>query len=473
MLSASVQSSQFRQVLARVIALLLMLPIFARSSQSQGITLPSVRVGGPSPEVRKLLQLLEDSRLWYDSTSNDAATRTKFKMLSSLRLRYATAPFTDSQLKELGGSPTSDRQWLALYRGRLRGQDLVTFGEVLRLAAEFTNQQQDPHVSEESKNRQFAFTFSGDSTRQEGDETKEVRAIDEQATIIIAEPLLTRERDEILRGRLDTLSRIARLVVIERELATRHLAPVRGHEQAAVFWQQQGVSPLNLGSVSGGGNNGAAHTELASPLLHAIRVSLNAIVAGAKESSPSPASAIIGARAAGRLYAADDASGSPPSSETALTRFVDGGGLFNLALAWPAWHKGASNGAIDGMLLVAPRISGTLPALGASARDSTLFVDGGVELHLRSTDIADGVGLFSQLRFSEAAGTKNFGDLMGVLGGKNHFAYIQFAAGFLLGGKYLVTAGRTLSGPRSLRNLAWQVGVTVIRGGQEVSAASP
>jgi hypothetical protein len=90
------------------------------SSSAQGITLPSVRVGGPSPEVRKLLLLLEDSRLWYDPKSPDADTQNRYRALEFIRQRYGTAPFDSADLIELGTNPTSARVG-APRRGNRRG----------------------------------------------------------------------------------------------------------------------------------------------------------------------------------------------------------------------------------------------------------------------------------------------------------------------------------------------------------------
>jgi hypothetical protein len=117
------------------------------------------------------------------------------------------------------------------------------------------------------------------------------------------------------------------------------------------------------------------------------------------------------------------------------------------------------------MVLAAPRLSTTVGALGALTNANSAFVDPALEIHIGSSDAIEHVGFFTQARSGYASGGAKFGEAF-RLDGKTGFAYTNFAAGFIFGGRYLLTGGRTLIGPASLRNMGWQVGVTVLRGGQ-------
>jgi hypothetical protein len=448
-----------------------LLAVQSRAVSAQGVTLPSIRVGGPSQEVRTLLDLLGRARTWYDSASSDRNAQTKYNMLRQVRARLLLAPFSITQLEELGASPSETEVWLKLYENELRGADASAYTAVRRMAEEFRSRPTvvglaRDTVTTRSSQKLFAQSLFKDSTiAPDKVSTEQPDVLTETESILLVEPIKQIETDDLLRQRLDTLARTARLVVIERKLTHRWLMPVHSREQAAVFWQQQGASPLNIGSITGSGNSGASFTELASPLLHAVRLSVNTVVATAKESdASSAASAGTGGSASRAPNGAAPAAASPPS-ETAVERFANGGGLLNLAFAWPALHYGTETGSFDYMVLLVPRIGATVPAVGGVARDSTLFADGGVELHLRSTDVVDGVGLFFQVRGATAGGTSKFGDLLGTTNGRDYFAYTNVAGGLLLGGKYLITGGRTLTGPKPLRKLGWQVGVTVVRRG--------
>jgi hypothetical protein len=245
--------------------------------------------------------------------------------------------------------------------------------------------------------------------------------------------------------------------VIERKLKNRWRFPVRSREQATAFWRQPDFSTLNVGAVSGGAGGGASFTEIASPFLHAWRVSVNAVLAAEKKeetTSETPTDAsTAGATAA-----------ETPPSDAAITRFVNGGGLVNLSFALPAAYVAVPNGALSAMVLMVPRFGATVPAMGASQRDTTLMYDAGLEFHVKSVDLVDGFGVFLQTRSAWAGGTSRFGDLLGVEKGKDSFGYSTLSTGFSFAGRYLITASRTFAGPRSLRDLGWQVGFTAVRG---------
>jgi hypothetical protein len=191
---------------------------------------------------------------------------------------------------------------------------------------------------------------------------------------------------------------------------------------------------------------GAAYTELASPILHAVRLSVNAVIAGGDDDEETD----------GAAAAAGD------EEKETVNRFLTGGGVVNVSAAWPFVHMGKEGHTLDFTGLLAPRFGGTLPALGSTARDTSVVGDFGIELHLKSVDIADGVGVFMQSRLSGVSGSRKFYELIGEPKSSG-FGYATFGAGLLLGGKYLVMAQRVLSGPRSLQEVGWQVSVTAIR----------
>jgi len=51
-----------------------------------------------------------------------------------------------------------------------------------------------------------------------------------------------------------------------------------------------------------------------------------------------------------------------------------------------------------------------------------------------------------------------------VKDGKDSFAYSTVSFGFLFGGRYMVTASRSVLGPASFRDRGWQVGFTAMAG---------
>lgn len=252
--------------------------------------------------------------------------------------------------------------------------------------------------------------------------------------------------------RVDSLARIARQLVVRRNAASTWF-PVTNRAQAMEFWQQVGVSTLNVAAISVSSEKGAAYTELASPILHAVRLSINAVISGGQSEA-----------AAATATPVPTAVASPASDKETVNRFLTGGGVVNLSAAWPFMHVGRENQAFDVTALVAPRVGGTLPALGSTRRDTSAVADLGMELHLKSVDLADGVGIFVQSRASKTVGSQKFYELLGEASGRS-FTYTTLGAGLLLGGKYLLMAQRVLTGPSALQSLGWQVSVTAVRGG--------
>jgi hypothetical protein len=245
---------------------------------------------------------------------------------------------------------------------------------------------------------------------------------------------------------LDTLSQAARGVVIERKLRHRKWFPVHGREQARMFWRQPSFSTLDVGFVSGGLKQGAAYTEVITAFVHPLRISMNVVLASSKNDSATQAT---------------DAAGT--SVET-VTRFLNGGGLVNVAVTYPLLQLPLSIGdEIQLVLLARPRFGGTLPALGATSRDSTLMYDAGLEIHASMNDPLGGAGLFFQARGGYAAGTGNFMQLMGVDPNDSGFRYATATVGVVFFDQFMITVGRLLAGPKPLTDVGWQLGLTLMR----------
>ncbi len=457
-------------------ALALMMVTGAPSLVAQGVTLPSARVVGPSPAVQQLLQLFDESETWIPSS--DTAEHEAFEFV---RYRLLLSPFRCKELAKIEPDPTFQRIWTTLY------DDVLHDANRGLVVAVWTRLRQS-HRPDTAEKRLIRFAITGvdsgttssgsamrllpktvTTARPPASDSGGCNVIDRMSGALRirsevteretgALPTLMAEgRSEALRARLDSLGRVARLVVIERKLR-RGLVPVHSSEQARVFWRQRGLSPLNMGALTGNGSAGAAFTELAAPLLHAVRLSLNTVLSSSnKTAEKSTASASRTGAAAAETETTGD--------ETELTRFLNGGGQLNIGASLPLLFTGRRDGAISLMVLAAPRVGATVGALGAFNQDKSAFVDPAVEIHIGSTDAVEHVGFFTQTRSGYASGGSKFGEALGV-GAKSGFAYTNFAAGLIFGDRYLLTGGRTISGPAAMRNLGWQVGVTVIRGAQ-------
>jgi len=281
----------------------------------------------------------------------------------------------------------------------------------------------------------------------------------------IIAPYVEAETSSVERGRLDSLERVARANVIQRQLRDRNWSPARSHDEATAFWKQPGASSLNIGAISGGGDQGATYTELTSRFLHAVRVSFSAVIASGKDSTPA-------ARTGAGSGSAASAKSDSGANGTAISRFLNGGGLLNVAAAYPLVHYGQSNGAADFLGIIAPRFGGTLPVLGASQRDTTLMYDAGSEFMFKSADAVGGVGIYFQTRIGYAGGSPNFMRLIGD-GGRHRTGYQTVTGGISLDDRFLVTMSRTVSGPHSLQQTGWQIGVSLARGGSMVGGVTP
>lgn len=423
---------------------------------AQTVTLPSIRTTGLDPETRRLARLLRFVEVAHrarpDSTQADS--------LRTLRL--------DNALTRLATAGLSERALETLDTASRRGPGVTSAtpyrreGDELRLRVLSRLARGDPAGRR--------LLLSGDTLPVRGYDD-----LDEKETGGLLQEFVDFEPSGELRDSLQTLQQVARLVVVRRKLRTRAFFPVRAHEQAREFWRQQGFSTLNIASFTSGGERGAAFTEFASPILHAVRLSLSGVLAtgGSGTSTSGSGSGASGGPTTTR--GESQKGDKSPASEDALTRFVNGGGLVNAAGAWPVWHyvtRTASepNGAFAGTLLLTQRVGATLPRVDGAPRDSsTLMSDSGLEIHLRSTDFGvgagGGVGAFAQLRLAYAAGSDRFGDQLGIANQADDFGYVSVTYGLFFAGRYLVTAGRIVAGPPTLRGLGWQIGLTAVRQG--------
>ena len=447
---------------------------------AQGITLPSTRTIGPSAAVQYLVRMVDEADLWLKSD------QPGYEGLQMVRYRLLLAPFRQEALETIAANPTTETIWAALYDRELRagnrdvmmavrksvqgtaGLDPRAQSALLVFALtgeELTETSGDLEIARANLFRQVDQLSQArrDSSKPVASVTETVRSlttaphakkpprvVSETEAIYLPSIVAEKTMDGELKARLDSLGRLARLVVIERKL-DRGWFPVHSTEQARVFWRQRGFSPLNVGALTGSGTAGAAYTELASPLLHAIRLSLNTVLATSENND-------------------DDSSGNGEANtggdETELTRFLNGGGQVNVGAALPAYSFGTRNGAFSFLALLAPRVGATVGALGAVESDRSAFIDPAVELHLGSSDASERVGFFAQLRSGYAAGGRDFGEALGLEGGDRAFAYANAAVGLVFADRYLLSAGRSIAGPKPLQRLGWQVGITVIRSPQ-------
>jgi len=268
------------------------------------------------------------------------------------------------------------------------------------------------------------------------------------------------ETNAAIKSHLDSLELVARANTIRRDLRERHWFPVKSHDDATAFWRQPSASSLNIGAISGSGDQGATFTELTSRFLHAARLSFNTVIASTKDSSAASASS-------------SKATTKPDTatSSSTVSRFLNGGGLLNLAVAYPMVHFGEANGSADFLGVLAPRFGATLPVLGASQRDTTLMYDAGSEFMFKSADFVDGVGVFIQSRIGVAGGSPKF---MGLIGDadKHRTGYQTVTGGISLDDRFLITLSRTVSGPHALQNTGWQIGVSLARSASTPAAVS-
>lgn len=386
---------------------------------AQAITLPTIRATGPTGAEELLLRRIEAAKTLY--AGSDTGSRRRRNDLTKAIDRLRLAGVTSDELRKVKDAQTAEDTARLLF----------------------------PRGARDDRNAKAALA-AFIAVRPDSARASELPEVSEFETGDLLASLRRDETDQIRRAALDTISMAARAVVIERKLRTRKFFPVRSREQASTFWRQPEFSVLGVGVVGGSASGGIAFTELGSPILHALRVSINAVVAASEEKEDT---------------AGGDAAAEPTEqSDATLSRFVNGGGLVNLGFALPAAIISVPEGQFSAMVLLAPRVGATLPIVGGTNRDTTIMYDAGLELHLRSVDASDGVGLIAQLRSAWAVGSSSFGELLGVKDGKDSFGYSTVSFGFLFGGRYMVTASRSVLGPASFRDRGWQVGFTAMAG---------
>ena len=252
-------------------------------------------------------------------------------------------------------------------------------------------------------------------------------------------------------GNIDDLTQLAVALVIFRKIEDRRgWFPVGDRAQAEIFWGQRGFAPLNVGAVAVNPSGGVAYTELAAPMLQSFRLSLSAVVT---QGSVDSTFGLTGQA----LRDAQDR-----SHRAALQRFLTGGGLVNLAAAYPITHHGPHQAReIAVTSLFVPRLGFTAPKLGTGQDTSTLVFDPGFELHGKVLDLAGAVGVTGQLRYGVAIGTRGWGRTVGLAHDKTGYATAGF--GFVFASQYQLTFARPIAGPKPMRNPQWTVGLTAVR----------
>ncbi len=425
----------------RLTASLVSLLLMSSAAAAQTVTLPTIRAS-KNPEATMLARLIQDVRSSADTIIvklETAATVPRDVFRCDLA-KLALTPYTFKELRyALLSNPMN---------GQRRGQAWAPVADTLIRKRGLT-------VSD------VAAIELRKVLIDQPDACPSTASLRERDVVAIARQYTDLDVSVALRGRLDTLGRVALANVIQAKLRDRQWFPVHTHDQAAAFWKQPASSTLNIGAISGSTETGATFTEISSRFLHAVRLSFNTVIAAAKDSTP----------AAAGTPAATPAPAPPAKSESAIARFLNGGGLFNIAAALPAYHIAQPNGVVDFIVLLAPRVGGTLPVLGATARDTTLLYDAGVELFLKSADYVDKVGFYAQSRIARAGGSERFMTLIGDPGKKGTW-YQTVSIGLSFEDKYLITISRTVAGPHSLQT-GWQIGTTLMRSPTVPSGSTP
>jgi hypothetical protein len=462
--------------------------------EAQGITLPTVRAFGPGPEEALMLSLVRELTVKYrvDSAttppSGDPARVTRaIQALRRLDV-IMLASITENQRQALAETDIASNQAAAL--NILAGDQHVAndptprglLAAYQRIASDSeTCAQLGAEARAKANAAAYRVVFSATQRRLIRDTLS--RRVSVARTLCALPPDELRERepsrqfsaiktDEVMADRvdrvasLDSLIRLATAVVIRRKLAGQHFFVLRSREQAAAFWRQQGFAPLNVGSITGSRESGTAFTELASPLVHFLRASLNAVLSAEKPTAPAtaPAAATGAMRWLGNRKAAASAAGvADEKSTAAIQRLLTGGGLVNIGFAYPLFYAGDGSGTFHAMLLAAPRFGLTAPILGVTANDTTsVSMDAGIELHLKMFDANNGAGLVSQVRVAQARGSSGYITSLGVPD-RDHFTYLTGSVGFAFSKQYMLTASRVIGGPSLLRKTPWQIGLTILR----------
>lgn len=473
-------------------------------AMAQTITLPTVRTFGSTPEQAMMYRLIATVRATYEADTAAAkapgATATAIAAANRGRIALprlslvALSAITQKQLDALlRASSTLDS--LGVLAGELYVADDQTPQDLLAaivavgrnpqachqlsdsalkgLRADILSVVKSIRVSPRTSQHAFdALNVEPDSVvertlraRCAVSEVKEREPARQFALLQVTESAAGRGS---VAANLDTLSRIATAVIIRRKLATRHWFPVHGREQAAAFWQQSSFAPLNVSGISGSTKNGTAFTEILSPIVQALRMSVNVVLA-AEQSDPAAAPA-----PATQSAALPAPSTGPPALRLAdgdaaqknLQRFLNGGGLVNVSVTAPALHVASSSGGTAAVVLLSSRLGGNAPVLGAKAGENpTVSVEFGAELHARLVDTQSGAGFFLQLRTAVAHGTSDYLNSIGITNNRP-IGYGTALLGINFDRQYVVTVSKPIAGPLSFRRSPIQVGLTLVRGGQ-------
>ena len=474
------------------------------TGRAQTITLPTVRAFGATPEQAMMYRLIATVRATYEADieaakASGAATatieaagrgRTTLPRLSLVTLSAVTqtqldalwyAASTLDSLRALAGDefvPGDKTPRMLLDATKAVGSNDQACGQLTEPEVDRVREETRATIkraSASSLTPQIVRTALATPPDEVVERAVRTRcAVTEVKEREPARQFSALRQEEAESGRvtlvanLDTLSRIATAVIIRRKLATRHWFPVRGREQAAAFWQQSSFAPLNVTGISGSTKNGTAFTEILSPIVQALRMSVNVVLA-AEQSDPAAAPA-----PATQSAALPAPSTGPPATRLAdgdaaqknLQRFLNGGGLVNISVTAPALHVASSSGGTAAVVLLSSRLGGNAPVLGAKAGENpTVSVEIGTELHARLIDRQSGAGFFLQLRTALAHGTSDYLNSIGITNNRP-IGYGTALLGINFDRQYVVTVSKPIAGPLSFRRSPFQVGLTLVRGGQ-------
>jgi hypothetical protein len=429
---------------AAVVALVALQTIGVRPIAAQAFTLPTVRVGEPPTEERMFFGYVRALRRLIAPDTTKLPTDSAARATALTRARYF-GPKLDSLLLAAidGDQPDS------LVKARTRADTLRGLAgekyDTIDVNVLLLDSALQRYVR---RQRELGATGVVPAARVGRIEVPAIRERD-------ARRLLrgTRQLDGLSaaqRDSIDTLTRLAVALIIFRKFDERDgLFPVHSHAQAEVFWGQRGFAPLNVGVVAASPAGGVAYTEIASPIVQFLRMSLGAVVAQNTDKN------LAGLTGADLAKARDDV------QKAALQQFLSGGGLVNLAAAWPAFHGPGEGRERALTLLLVPRLGFTAPKVGTLKDSTALALDNGVELHAKLLDLLSAAGLTGQIRWGYAVGSRGWGEPLGLA--RNRLTYATAGFGFAFTRQYQVTFSRMVAGPKSLRRPSWTIGLTTVR----------
>jgi len=438
------------------------LTLVAARVGAQAVTLPTIRAN-KTPERELLTQMVTAMREPANQPSK-LRTRDDTLQFKCAMGSIALTPYTSDEVKDAGRAGESaiaaERAFRSANKASVpaAANDTVGFGQVRRSGfARSLNAVATKPTIRMPDGLAEILDWIPPACVLQSDMTQD-------AVHDLVEPYRAAEKDKPKTARLDSLERVASANVVQRELRERRLFSVRSHDDAVAFWKQPSASALNIGAISGGGDQGATYVELASRFLKAVRFSFSTVMATGKDSAATTPAATTKPTDAAKI--------DTTASGSTITRFLNGGGLLNVAAAYPLVHLGKPNGAADFVGLLAPRGGVTLPVLGANHRDTTLMYDAGAEFVFKSIDDLGGLGVYFQTRVGFAGGSPTFMRLIGDAD-QHHTGYQTVTGGITIDDRFVVTLSRTVSGPRSLQQTGWQVGVSLSRSASSPATGSP